>query len=316
MNELRETILGRIEKETGSIDFSIPESQTLPAVDDLLSRSLMKNGKKLRPYLCLCFGQMLGVPRDALERCAKIVEIVHAATLAHDDVIDEAMMRRGRRTLNATTSNSQAVLAGDLLLARSTTLCLGLQNMDLLRDLAETLEELVAGEWLQLEARGNFSVSERQLERVSLAKTGSLLRWCFLAPLRLKGASSRVVELSIELSRLIGLSFQMGDDCVDYSQASGKSFGKDYSEGLINWVTWSLISKGLEPDSNKEHGWDLKDIEAAVAHIQERATIKLQLARVCLEDVCQEAVKSGIEINQNYKSEVQDLILALEKRNF
>ena len=316
MTTTHEIILSRIKNETENIDFSIPESQRLPAVDALLNRDLLRGGKKLRPYVCLCFGRMLGVPRAKLERCAKIAEIVHAASLAHDDVIDEARVRRGRRTLNETTSNPQAVLAGDLLLARSTSLCLELGNMDLARDLSETLEELVAGEWLQLEARGQMQIEERHLERVSCAKTASLLRWCLLAPLRLSGLGGETERLSREMARLLGLAFQMSDDCVDYSDVSGKQYGKDFSEGLINWVTWTLISWGKPPQPSQSHGWAHEDIGLAVKEVQKRAAIKLRMARECLEQIAGEATRSGATLDNPAKENLSELIAALEKRNF
>ncbi|MEO5668335.1 MAG: polyprenyl synthetase family protein [Bdellovibrionota bacterium] len=309
-------ILTQIENETGHIDFSIPESLSLPTVHYLLSRHLLDGGKKLRPYLCLCFGKMLGLPASQLEACARIAEIVHSASLAHDDVIDEARVRRGRRTLNASTSNAQAVLAGDLLLARSTSLCLDLGNMTLARDLADTLEELVAGEWLQLEARGNFEISERHLERVSLAKTASLLRWCFLAPLRLAGLNGEIEGLANELARLIGLSFQMSDDCVDYSRESGKEYGKDYSEGLLNWVSWTLVAWGQKPDPSKPHGWEDSKIHEAVEDVQARASMKLKLARECLEQIFLQAQIIGLSPVRQYQQNLFDLIGTLEKRSF
>lgn len=316
MKSNRDAILRSIREETKDIDFSIPESSRLPAVETLLSRELLRGGKKLRPYVCLCFGRMLAVPRPQLEACSKIAEIVHAASLAHDDVIDEAHLRRGRRTLNATTSNSEAVLAGDLLLARATTLCLQLGDINLIRDLSETLEELVAGEWLQLEAHGNLEVGARHLERVSSAKTASLLRWCFLAPLRLAGLRGEIEILSRELARLLGLAFQMTDDCIDYSESSGKDYGKDFSEGLVNWVTWTLISEHHKSaDPQQAHGWSTHDIQIAVEEVQKRSSIKLRMANVCLEQIAATARRSGIAVDTEAHEKLSELIQALEKRS-
>lgn len=317
MENYRDIIMNHIEEETGHIDFSIPEAHSLPVVRHLLSQNLLRGGKKLRPYICICFGKMIGVPQQKLEICARIAEIVHSASLAHDDVIDEATLRRGRRTLNAQTSNSKAVLAGDLLLARATSLCLELGNMELARDLAETLEELVAGEWLQLEANGDFKIQERHLERVSLAKTASLLRWCFLAPLRLSGLRGGEIEaLARELARLIGLSFQMNDDCVDYSSESGKEYGKDFSHGLINWVTWTLVSEGKAPDPALPFGWEVSVIDQAVEQVRARAQVKLQLAQDCLNQIFLLVQGEGREPDVHYKQMLLNLISHMEKRSF
>ncbi|NBU19873.1 hypothetical protein EBS43_00450 [bacterium] len=115
--------------------------KTVPEIDILLSKTVLFRGKKFRPMLCFLMGQTFGLDLPRLAPYARAAEFVHAATLAHDDVIDESPVRRNRPTLNARSTNARAVLAGDLLLARvmAELSCLG--NIHIIQDLAQTVEE-------------------------------------------------------------------------------------------------------------------------------------------------------------------------------
>ena len=122
--------------------------------------------------LCFLMGQFLNVDLDKLQAYARAAEFVHAATLAHDDVIDESLIRRNRPTLNARVSNARAVLAGDLLLARVMAELSLLGEVRLIHELSLTVEELVHGEWLQLEARKVAAIHRPHLETVAKKKNG------------------------------------------------------------------------------------------------------------------------------------------------
>src|SRR4051812_15877833 len=130
-----------------SLDLSL-NVHSVPEVDILLSKTVLFRGKKFRPTLCFLMGQLLRLPQELLHPYARAAEFVHAATLAHDDVIDESLIRRNRPTLNARSSNARAVLAGDLLLARVMAELSSLGEIQIIHDLARTVEELVLGEWL------------------------------------------------------------------------------------------------------------------------------------------------------------------------
>src|ERR1700722_13242481 len=114
-------VLEWMPKETAQavekLDLSI-RVRSVPEIDSLLSKTVLFRGKKFRPTLCFLMAQLLGIDLEKVHPYARAAEFVHAATLAHDDVIDESPMRRNRPTLNARSSNARAVLAGDLLLAR------------------------------------------------------------------------------------------------------------------------------------------------------------------------------------------------------
>ena len=163
---------------------------SVPEIDILLGKTVLFRGKKFRPMLCFLMGQLFRLPVETLSPYARAAEFVHAATLAHDDVIDESVVRRNRPTLNARSTNARAVLAGDLLLARVMSELSDLGDIHIIRDLSGTVEELVSGEWLQLEARKVLSINREHLETVAKMKTASLMIWCCGTPARVSDSNS------------------------------------------------------------------------------------------------------------------------------
>ncbi len=219
---------------------------SLPELPDILNRTVLSGGKKLRPALCFLIGDIFGISDVELAPYARVAELLHCATLAHDDVIDGAALRRRRPTLNSATSNSRAVLAGDLLLARVITELSDLGNLEILRDLSVALEELVNGEWLQMGARGDIAVTREHLEKVALLKTASLMRWCCLVPAHLAGADPEIKAACRRLGESTGLAFQMKDDLLDFKPHAEKSYAQDLRDGLVNFLTRELLDSHPE----------------------------------------------------------------------
>jgi geranylgeranyl pyrophosphate synthase len=225
------------------VDFSLNYTSILPGAQLWTEATLLTSGKKLRPKLALLMGEAVGVSAEQLAPYARIAELVHSATLAHDDVIDQATERRSAPTLNFKLTQARAVLSGDLLLARAMIELSELGSLALVKRLAQVLEDLVSGEWLQLENRGNWNVDLRSLDEIARLKTSSLLAWCTELPLHLKGAEPEQIRWARSFGEHLGLAFQFGDDCLDFSNDSGKGFSKDLKEGLFNQVTLGLVQK-------------------------------------------------------------------------
>jgi geranylgeranyl pyrophosphate synthase len=155
------------------------------------------------------------------------------------------MVRRHRPTLNSRASNSRAVLAGDFLLAQALKeLCANPSNgptRTLISGLSQVLEDMVSGEWLQLEARGVVEVSAHHLDEVARKKTASLLAWCCsVGPVLAELSDSLVLRLR-ELGIHLGIAFQQVDDVLDFQVGGEKPFAQDIREGLVNRVGFELI---------------------------------------------------------------------------
>ncbi|NCN40643.1 polyprenyl synthetase family protein [bacterium] len=313
-----------IDNALSQIDFSVEiDGSRKPLVEELIDATVLVGGKRMRPHLCLLFGAYIGVDPMELLDCAKSIEFVHSASLAHDDVIDEAKLRRSKKTLNEKTSNIHAVLAGDLLLTRATRGILKYQNNALLEDLSDTLDDLVTGEWLQLESRYRSDLSMKNIERIAYLKTGSVMRWCCLAPLRLFAADEVTIDLSLEWSRLIGLVFQAVDDCLDFEESSGKRFAQDYLEGQLNQVTHTLLQNNpsMRGEFEKHFGknepvfpWTAMELSQAMDEVRGVVAGRLSLANECLDAIDRHAQSRGWQTNPEARQELNVLMQALEKR--
>lgn len=287
--------------------------RSVPEIDTLLSKTVLFRGKKFRPTLCFLMGQLLRIPPEETKHYARAAEFVHAATLAHDDVIDESQMRRNRPTLNARASNARAVLAGDLLLARVMAELSQLGHLDLIQDLANTVEELVSGEWLQLEARKISSVSRHHLETVAKKKTASLMAWCCSTPARLARAHDKIVEGCQKFGESLGVAFQMIDDIIDYDSSGGKPFAQDLREGLVNFVTLEMLEESpvlLDPIQKllgqetlpSPLPWKSYELIAACDRVRARAQAKLEAADQILSQISKSLEQPDFEALQALRS--------------
>ena len=283
-------------EDIGSVDYRLKETGQVPEISEYLNQTVLLGGKRFRPALCFAMGRLFGVASAEIAPFACSIERVHAATLAHDDVIDGASLRRDRPTLNALATNSRAVLAGDLLLARVISEMAETGKPELMLTLSHVLAALIDGEWLQMEARGQARITRRHLETVASKKTASVLRWCCGTPARLANGSSRAIELAETFGELLGVAFQMIDDAIDYSPSSGKPYAQDFREGLVNFVTLEIleahpsrmgrIAEKLGHAREREaFPWSDDEMDAALASVRRRAEAKLLAARDTLHEL-------------------------------
>ena len=186
-----ERLPAAVREQLKSLDLRLDTRTPVPEIQILLNRTALAGGKKLRPALCFLMGGLLGLPLADLAPYARAAELTHSASLAHDDVIDTAMKRRNRPTLNAVASNTRAVLAGDLLLARVMVELSARGHVEIIQDLSRAVEDLVSGEWLQLEAKNVVDIERRQLEETARLKTASLIGWVCSVPTRVPLNSAR-----------------------------------------------------------------------------------------------------------------------------
>ena len=141
-------------------------------------------GKRLRHYLTLIFSELFKIDDwDTKRTLSECVEFIHAASLAHDDVIDQAELRRGKESINISVGNKKSILAGDYLLSETIQRLSNLNSIELLKLTAQVIKELSLGEWLQHELLNTRNYSKDTLKQVCLYKTSSVMRWCAIFPL-------------------------------------------------------------------------------------------------------------------------------------
>lgn len=209
-------------------------------VQDILNPHLTNPGKMIRPQLFSKLADLLGLAINKYQHICRAGELIHNATLIHDDVVDGAQVRRGRPTLNAKLTNAQAVLAGDYLLASVISELVELKKFEDLKTLSKTLEDIVEGELLQDFLKNKNHVTYDDLVVVSQKKTAALLAWGCGAVARAAELNDELTLKCIKLGEKVGIAFQMIDDNLDYSLDSGKPYAKDLQEGLINFTTLNL----------------------------------------------------------------------------
>lgn len=201
------------------------------ALDHLLSAG----GKRIRPTLTLLVGGMLDGPPAQLVTLSAAAELLHTATLVHDDLIDGALLRRGAETLNARWSSAATVLTGDFLFARAAKLAADVNHLPLTRLFAETLAVIVNGELTQLfSARGVIN-RENYYQRI-YAKTASMFEMAAQAAAIISVEDAEIRETIRKFGYELGMAFQIVDDLLDFTgdqAAVGKPLGSDLLQGLV-----------------------------------------------------------------------------------
>jgi len=201
------------------------------ALDHLLSAG----GKRIRPAIALLTGKMLGADPDKLVTLSAAIELLHTATLVHDDLIDGALLRRGIATLNSQWSPAATVLTGDFVFARAAMLAAETESLSLMHLFAETLATIVNGEITQLFSSRGLASREDYYNRI-YAKTASLFELATKAAAMLSPVDEQVVEKARAFGYNIGVAFQIVDDVLDFTgeQATiGKPVASDLRQGLV-----------------------------------------------------------------------------------
>lgn len=200
-------------------------------LDRIMQYIVKRKGKQLRPMFVLLCARLGGEINDSSYRAASLVELLHTATLVHDDVVDEANERRGYFSINALWKNKIAVLVGDYLLSKGLLLSLNNKDHEVLRILSEAVRQMSEGELLQIEKARNLNLNESVYYEIINGKTASLLASACAA-----GAST-TFEDPIQVEKLrsfgekVGMAFQIKDDLFDYGNANvGKPTGNDIKE--------------------------------------------------------------------------------------
>jgi geranylgeranyl pyrophosphate synthase len=206
-----------------------------PALGFALDHLLSSGGKRVRPAVVLLVGGMLGASPDRLVTLSAAIELLHTATLVHDDLIDGALLRRGISTLNVHWSPAATVLTGDFIFARAAKLAAETDSVSVMHLFAETLANIVNGELTQM-FTGKFTADqENYLQRI-YAKTASMFELAAAAAALLSPVGEKEVETARSFGYHIGMAFQIVDDILDFTgeqETVGKPVGSDLRQGLL-----------------------------------------------------------------------------------
>jgi octaprenyl-diphosphate synthase len=222
-----------------------------PEIGKYVQYALTNQGKQIRPALVALTGAAFGNLNDALLNVAVIIEMVHLATLVHDDVMDEATVRRSQPTLAANWGNEVSVLVGDCLFAHALALAASFPTPDVCRAVAKATNTVCTGEILQTNQRQNFHLSREDYLKALEMKTGELFALSCELGGALAGASKTEQTVLREYGLALGTAYQVYDDCLDLfgsEKIVGKSLGTDLGTGKITLPILIILENGSNSD--------------------------------------------------------------------
>lgn len=287
-------------------EFAHSQSPTITEIGSYITQA---GGKRMRPALLMLMAKALGYDGTAHRELGATIEMLHTATLMHDDVVDEGMMRRGRATANARWGNSVAVLVGDFMYTRSFEMMIRIGNLRVMEALASAANTLSEGEVIQMKNAHDPSVDEPRYLKVIERKTSVLFAAAAKMASALAGASEEAEKALVDYTMALGNAFQIADDILDYSgnpSESGKQIGADFAEGKVTLpVIYAMQAVGAEDKAFIEeairhgHG-DFEKIShiiqtsGALEKCKQRAALELEKGKKALTPIAPSIFKNSL----------------------
>jgi octaprenyl-diphosphate synthase len=226
---------------------------SVPLLDKITQYIVKRKGKQLRPMFVFLSAKLCGEVNDSTYRAAALIELLHTATLVHDDVVDDSNMRRGFFSVNALWKNKIAVLVGDFLLSRGLLLSIDNQDFHLLKIVSEAVREMSEGELLQIEKARRLDIAEPVYFEIIRQKTASLIASCCCS-----GCASVTSDLAVQakmkqFGELTGIAFQVKDDLFDYGSKEqiGKPTGIDIKEKKMTLPLIYALNKASRSEKRR-----------------------------------------------------------------
>ena len=277
-----------------------------------------RKGKQMRPMFVFLVAKMVsdGKVNERTYRGASVIELIHTATLVHDDVVDDSNRRRGFFSINALWKNKIAVLVGDYLLSKGLLLSIDNNDFDLLKIISVAVREMSEGELLQIEKARRLDITEEIYYEIIRQKTATLIAACCSLGAASVLPESKEVEKMRLFGELIGMAFQIKDDLFDYGNESiGKPTGIDIKEQkmtlpliyVLNKV--SVKEKAWVINSVKNHNKDKKRVNEVIAFVKEQGGLEYAVAKMkdfqqraltLLEDYPDSPFKESLILMVNY----------------
>jgi octaprenyl-diphosphate synthase len=238
MNDLKKKILAENGNDLEKIEAELSENLKpyLDLVSDVARHILFAGGKRLRPLLLVLSARLCGYKEDYAKTVSTALEYLHAATLLHDDIVDDAILRRGKTVAHSLYGNATTVLVGDFLLARALTICADSGKIKVIHIISDLTENMSTGEVHQLMRKGDVSLTEDEYLEVIRRKTAVLFQAACTVSAVIADAPEEKEKALSDFGYHLGIAFQMADDLFDYTMdtaALGKEIGADLREGKL-----------------------------------------------------------------------------------
>ena len=279
--------------------FSNSMISDVPLLNRITHYVVKRKGKQMRPMFVFLTAKMMSdstLINEKVYRAASIIELIHTATLIHDDVVDSSDKRRGFFSLNALWKNKIAVLVGDFLLSKGMLLCIDNDDFDLLKIISKSVKDMSQGELLQIEKARRLDIDEKTYFKIITKKTASLIASCCALGASASNSSKSQINKFYELGEKIVIAFQLKDDLFDYGNRKiGKPTGIDIKEKKL---TLPLIY-ALNNSSESKKKWLINSVKNSNDYV--------------IKDIISYVTEMGgidytqKKINEYYNSAVEDL---------
>jgi octaprenyl-diphosphate synthase len=279
LKEIKAPVEHHIEEFEKQFRFSMKSK--VPLLDKITRYIVKRKGKQMRPLFVFFTAQLCGGITDKTYRAASLIELLHTATLVHDDVVDDSNERRGFFSLNALWKNKISVLVGDYLLSRGLLLSLDNDDFELLKIVSHSVKQMSEGELLQLEKARNLDIREDVYFEIITKKTASLIASCFECGAASAGADRQTQEKLRLMGEYTGIAFQIKDDLLDFNngKSTGKPSGGDIKERKLTLPLIFLLDKSGYFEKRqiintvKNHGTDPERVAALIEKVNKSGGI-------------------------------------------
>lgn len=267
-------------------------------LDKITTYIVRRKGKQMRPLFVFLSAGVAGTINESTHRGASLIELLHTATLVHDDVVDDAHYRRGFFSINALWRNKIAVLVGDFLLSRGLLLSLDHDDFELLKIVSTAVREMSEGELLQMEKARRLDIDERIYYDVIRQKTASLIKSCCQVGAASSGASVDTIKKMGEFGENVGMAFQIKDDLFDYGTFQiGKPTGIDIKEKKM---TLPLIYA-----LNQSNGSEKKRIKRLIKHSAEHPKNVREVIQFVKD---RNGIEYAMKVMEEYHQKANDIL--------
>jgi len=302
--------------------FRLAMKSSVPLLDKITAYIVKRKGKQIRPMFVFLSAQNAGEINESTYRAAALIELLHTATLVHDDVVDDSNERRGFFSVNALWKNKIAVLIGDFLLSKGLLLSLDNNDFHLLKIVSNAVREMSEGELLQIEKARRLDISEEVYFEIITKKTATLIAACCASGVASVSKDDKQIALAREFGTLTGIAFQIKDDLFDFGGGDeiGKPTGIDIKEKKMTLPLIFALNKSSWMEKRKiiniikNHNEESEEVKKVIDFVIQKGGI--EYSRKIMHEYKDRALNVLKQLPQNdaNKSLEKLLIYAIERK--